>query len=79
MKRSSHSTPALPPHGVAVRDVTLQGWPARSPLLLLLPTMPVLSSNPAIAVKVAKKGQKTKRPEAAQAEGKPFRVTTARK
>ena len=69
MKRGSHSPPA--PHRVAVRDVTLQGWPARPPLMLPLPTMLVLSSSgPAIAVKVAKKGQKTKRPEDSDSSGR---------
>lgn len=62
MKRGSHSPPA--PHQVAVRDVTVQAWPARSPLMLPLPNMPVWSSaDPTITVKVAKRGQKTKKPE----------------
>lgn len=69
MKRGSHSPPA--PLRVAVRDVTLQGWPTRSPLTLLLPTVPLLSSSdPAVAVKVAKKGQKTKRPEDSDSSGR---------
>lgn len=66
MKRGSRSPPASPPapHRASLRDVTLQGWPARSPIMVPLPTMPILlSSDPAIVVKVAKKGQKTKGPE----------------
>lgn len=57
-EEGQHSPPASPaaPHRVAVRDITLQGCPARSPVMFFLPTMLALSSSDsAITVKVAKK------------------------
>lgn len=73
MKRGSHSPPASAPapHQVAVRDVTVQGWPARSPLMLPLPNTPVWSpSDSTITVKVAKRGQKAKKPEESGRSGR---------